>query len=84
MSPEAMGDFVIKLAQHYGIDRMHAVGPDVGTLALLFAALANPLVSAGPGIALDIGRRASPVTPSGRRVTIATTLPPGAAIRSLH
>jgi pimeloyl-ACP methyl ester carboxylesterase len=35
---EAMGDFVIKLAQHYGIDRMHAVGPDVGTLALLFAA----------------------------------------------
>jgi len=29
MSPEAMGDFVIKLAQHLGIDRMHAVGPDV-------------------------------------------------------
>lgn len=27
MSPEAMGDFVIKLAQHFGIDRMHAVGP---------------------------------------------------------
>jgi hypothetical protein len=38
MSPEAMGEFVIKLAQHFGIDRMHAVGPDVGTLALLFAA----------------------------------------------
>jgi pimeloyl-ACP methyl ester carboxylesterase len=42
MSPEAMGDFVIKLAQHFGIDRMHAVGSDVGTLALLFAAVRSP------------------------------------------
>ncbi len=41
MSPEAMGDFVIK-AQHLGIDRVHAVGPDVGTLALLFAAVRSP------------------------------------------
>ena len=42
MSPEAMGDFVIKLAQHFGIARLHAVGPDVGTLALLFAAVRSP------------------------------------------
>ena len=42
MSPEAMGDFVLKLAQHLGIDRMHAVGPDVGTTALLFAAAKKP------------------------------------------
>ena len=42
MSPEAMGDFVIKLAQHFDIARMHAVGPDVGTLALLFAAVRSP------------------------------------------
>ena len=42
MSPEAMGNFVIKLAQHFGIARMHAVGPDVGTLALLFAAVRSP------------------------------------------
>jgi pimeloyl-ACP methyl ester carboxylesterase len=42
MSPEAMGDFVIKLAQYLEIDRMHAVGPDVGTLALLFAAVRSP------------------------------------------
>ena len=35
MSPEAMGDFVIKFAAHLGIDRVHAVGPDVGTPALL-------------------------------------------------
>ena len=42
MSPQAMGDFVIKFAQHFGIDRLHAVGPDVGTPALLFAAVRTP------------------------------------------
>ena len=42
MSPEAMGNFVIKFAQHLGIDRLHAVGPDAGTSALLFAAARNP------------------------------------------
>ena len=42
MSPEAMGDFVIKLAEHLGVSRMHAVGPDVGTSALLFAAARKP------------------------------------------
>jgi pimeloyl-ACP methyl ester carboxylesterase len=42
MSPEAMGDFVIKLAQHFGVARLHAIGPDVGTLALLFAAARRP------------------------------------------
>ena len=42
MSPAAMGDFIIHLSHHLGIKRMHAVGPDVGTLALLFAAARNP------------------------------------------
>ena len=42
MSPEAMGDFIIELAQHFGIHRMHAVGPDIGTPALLFAAIRRP------------------------------------------
>src|SRR5713101_3281479 len=28
MSPEAMGDFVIKLAEHLGVGRLHAVGRD--------------------------------------------------------
>jgi pimeloyl-ACP methyl ester carboxylesterase len=42
MSPEVMGDFVIEFAQHFGIHRMHAVGPDVGTPALLFAAARRP------------------------------------------
>jgi len=42
MAPKAMGDFFVKLAKHLGIERMHAVGPDVGTLALLFAAVRKP------------------------------------------
>src|SRR4029077_2704696 len=42
MSPEAMGDFVIKLAEHLGVGRLHAVGPDVGSSALLFAAARKP------------------------------------------
>jgi hypothetical protein len=37
-----MADFIIVLAQRLGIDRMHAVGPDVGTPALLFAAPGSP------------------------------------------
>ncbi len=42
MSPEAMGRFIVKLAEHFGINRLHAVGPDVGTSALLFAAAHKP------------------------------------------
>jgi pimeloyl-ACP methyl ester carboxylesterase len=42
MAPPAMGDFLVKLAQHFGIQRMHAVSPDVGTSALLFAAVRQP------------------------------------------
>src|SRR5260221_4555803 len=42
MSPQAMGDFVIKLAEHLGVGPLHAVGPDVGTAALLFAAAGKP------------------------------------------
>ena len=42
MSPEGMGRFIVKLAEHFGIDRLHAVGPDVGTSALLFAAAQKP------------------------------------------
>ena len=38
LSPEGMGAFIIKLAEHFRIGRMHAIGPDVGTPALLFAA----------------------------------------------
>lgn len=38
MAPEAMGDFLIKLLNYFGINRTHVVAPDVGTPAILFAA----------------------------------------------
>ena len=42
MSPSAMGSFLVKFAGQLGFERIHAVGPDVGTSALLFAAAAAP------------------------------------------
>jgi pimeloyl-ACP methyl ester carboxylesterase len=38
MSPSAMGDFIPNILAALGLDRVHAIGPDVGTSALLFAA----------------------------------------------
>lgn len=38
MSPESMGDFFIKMLDHFGLHRTHIVAPDVGTPAALFAA----------------------------------------------
>jgi pimeloyl-ACP methyl ester carboxylesterase len=42
LSPKAMGDFVIRLADAFGLEHPHGVGPDIGTGALLFAAAAHP------------------------------------------
>jgi pimeloyl-ACP methyl ester carboxylesterase len=42
MSPRAMGDFVVQIADELGLGQPHAVGPDVGTGALLFAAARHP------------------------------------------
>jgi pimeloyl-ACP methyl ester carboxylesterase len=41
-APRAMGEFVVRLADEFGLEQPHAVGPDVGTGALLFAAADNP------------------------------------------
>jgi pimeloyl-ACP methyl ester carboxylesterase len=38
MSPRAMGDFIPKILAALGLDRVHAIGPDVGASAFLFAA----------------------------------------------
>ena len=38
MSPKAMGAFLPKVLAALGVGPVHAVGPDVGTSALLFAA----------------------------------------------
>jgi pimeloyl-ACP methyl ester carboxylesterase len=42
MSPCAMGDFIVRAADAFGLDHPHIVGPDVGTAAALFAAAAQP------------------------------------------
>jgi pimeloyl-ACP methyl ester carboxylesterase len=42
MAPRAMGNFLIKVAEHLNIPRLHGVGPDVGALAFLFAAADRP------------------------------------------
>jgi len=38
MSPRAMGEFVIRAADAFGLEQPHVVGPDVGTGTSLFAA----------------------------------------------
>jgi pimeloyl-ACP methyl ester carboxylesterase len=42
MNSQAMGTFVTKVLAALGLRRVHAIGPDVGTSALLFAASQSP------------------------------------------
>ena len=42
LSPRAMGEFLIRLADAFGLEHPHVVGPDVGTGASLFAAALHP------------------------------------------
>jgi pimeloyl-ACP methyl ester carboxylesterase len=42
MSPHAMGTFLLRLIDEWGLDRPHLVGPDVGTGAVLFAISEEP------------------------------------------
>jgi len=42
MSPRAMGEFILRAANAFGLKHPHIVGPDVGTAAALFAAAAHP------------------------------------------
>ncbi len=59
MSPEAMGDFLLKVLDRLGIRRAHVVAPDVGTLAALFAASRTPerfesIVGGSGGVSLGL------------------------------
>jgi pimeloyl-ACP methyl ester carboxylesterase len=42
MSPRAMGEFLVRVADEFGLEQPHVVGPDVGTGASLFAAALHP------------------------------------------
>jgi pimeloyl-ACP methyl ester carboxylesterase len=51
MSPRAMGDFIVRVADAFRLEKPHVVGPDVGTAAALFAAAAEP----GRFLSLTVG-----------------------------
>jgi pimeloyl-ACP methyl ester carboxylesterase len=66
LEPHAMGEFVLKVIDDFGLDRVHLVGPDVGGSAVLFAAASAPQMVAsaiiGSGVTawpLDLGDRIS-------------------------
>jgi pimeloyl-ACP methyl ester carboxylesterase len=42
MSPQAMGEFVVRIADELELGYPHLVGPDIGTAAALFAAALHP------------------------------------------
>ena len=42
MTPSAMGEFIVRVADVFGLEQPHVVGPDVGTAASLFAAARYP------------------------------------------
>jgi pimeloyl-ACP methyl ester carboxylesterase len=59
LSPQAMGEFLIRLIDEWGLNTPHVVAPDVGTVAALFAAGQHPgklrsLVVGNGGIAYPL------------------------------
>ena len=42
LSPRAMGEFLVHVADAFGLENPHVVGPDIGTAASLFAAASHP------------------------------------------
>jgi pimeloyl-ACP methyl ester carboxylesterase len=62
LAPRAMGEFMIRIADAFGLEHPHAVGPDIGTSALLFAAASHPesfrslvVGSGGSAVPLPLG-----------------------------
>jgi pimeloyl-ACP methyl ester carboxylesterase len=64
LSPRAMGEFVVHVADGFGLENPHVVGPDIGTGASLFAAALYPgrlrslvVGSGGAAFPLQLGSR---------------------------
>ena len=62
LSPEAMGEFIVRIADAFGLANPHLVGPDIGTAASLFAAARHPerfrslaLGTGGTAVPLKLG-----------------------------
>jgi pimeloyl-ACP methyl ester carboxylesterase len=60
INPQAMGDFIIRLADAFGLSQPHVVAPDIGTSATLFAASAQPGRFAS--LVIGTGGAAVPIT----------------------
>jgi len=74
MSPRAMGVFLVKVAAHLNLNRLHGVGPDVGALAFLFAAADHPRLFES----LAVGGAATRVDLAGMRLRDLIGSPKGA------
>ena len=64
MSPRAMGEFVVRVVDAFGLEQPHLVGMDVGSEAALFAAALHPVRfrslvvgSGGTAFPLQLGGR---------------------------
>ena len=62
LSPRAMGEFVIRIADAFELEHPHVIGPDIGTSASLFAAASHPgrlrslvVGSGGAAVPLQLG-----------------------------
>lgn len=63
LQPSAMAEFVVHAIKEFGLNRPHAVGPDIGTSTLLFAAAKHPDLLRS--IALGNGTAAVPIQVAG-------------------
>jgi len=75
-APQHMGEFIVKAIDAFGLTSVHAVGPDVGTPSLLFAALARP--ERFRSLIVGAGAATYPLTVEGnlKAMIEAPTLPP--------
>jgi pimeloyl-ACP methyl ester carboxylesterase len=62
MSPRSMGEFIVRVADAFRLEKPHVVGPDIGTSAALFAAAADPdrflslvIGSGGAAVPIQLG-----------------------------
>jgi pimeloyl-ACP methyl ester carboxylesterase len=63
LSPRAMGEFLIRVADSFGLESPHVVGPDIGTGASLFAAALHP--GRLRSLVVGSGGSAFPLQPGG-------------------
>jgi pimeloyl-ACP methyl ester carboxylesterase len=72
MQPRSMGDFVVRAVEALELDRPHAVGPDIGTSTLLFAAARHP--DAFTTIQIGGGSTAFPLQATGLLATLIASI----------